>query len=57
MVEGITVVILAMIFLDLEDCCDTLFTKGRLIPSGATGNNTRHQARFISLDNVAQLLG
>ncbi len=57
MVVRITIVVIAMVLLDLDDGFEALRTEGRLVPSGATGNNTRHQSRWIGLYHLAQHLG
>ncbi len=57
MVEWITIIILAMMLLDLNDRLDALRTEGRLISSGATGNNSRRQRGLIGLHYFAEPLG
>ncbi len=57
MVERITIVVFAMMLLDLDDRFDALRTEGSLISSGATRNNTRCQRRLIGPDYPAQPLG
>ncbi len=57
MVKGITIVLLAMMFLDLDDCLDALRTEGSLVSSGTARYHSWYQGRLISLDYLAQALG